>query len=320
MKTSRIISKPIALWGLLAFIVIGFSSCQKSEVNPAGIPNNASERETTAAKALFKRLPEIQIYDDKTKKTFRLNSEGFSFTENPSSGFNFSEPQGATYTNNTSGGQLVVSAQGFGLNSNTGSSGGLIQIGNRSLNVKYTFCFSADDEFFGEGIFLGNEEDFDGVSGVIGVDGDFNNFLSGENTGGNDDNDDDGEDSNANPADLFGGIGVYFVYDKKAQGTYPILNWVDIFEGQSSTDDENDFKKKGFAYYIDFKNEKISFAKSGSLNVSGGSITFNGKYLTFGNFITNQDDDNNDEDEDDDNGIFDGSFIEENGIGSMGCN
>ena len=318
MKNFRIISKPISLYGILAFVLLAFASCQKSEVNPAGIPNNESDREISAARKLISRLPEIQIYDDKTKKTFRANADGFSFTDNTSSGFNFSDPQGVTYTDNNSGGQLVVSAQGFGINSSVGSggSGGLISIGGRSINVKYTFCFSADDKFFGGNIFSSDTGGFNnGVSGVLGVDGDFSEFL---NVDPNDDNDNDDEDNQIE--DVFGGIGLYFVYDRKAQGTYPILNWIDLFENGSQSNFEADVKKKGFAYYIDFKNEKISLSKSGTLNVSGGTMNFTGKYLTFSDFKINNDSDDDNEPDDNNNSPFGRNSKTEDGLGSMGCN
>ena len=278
------ISKPISLYGILAFVVIGFSSCQKSEVNPAGKLNGSN----SSARKLVARLPEIKIYDDKTKKIFRVNEDGFSFIDNSGSGFNFSDPTGVTYTDNTTGGELVVAAQGFGSNSGGGGAGGLIQIGSTSLNIKYTFCFSADEKFFGANLFSTSSDSglFSGVSGVIGVDGDFTALQSGSSTN--------------KPEDLFKGLGMYIVYDKKAQGTYPIVNWLD--EMEDSDTNPADFKKKGFAFFMDFQNEKISFSKSGNISVSGGSMTFTGQYLTIH------------KDADNDN------YVTENGLGTLGCN
>jgi hypothetical protein len=90
------------------------------------------------------------------------------------------------------------------------------------------------------------------------------------------------------------------VYDKQAQGSYNIINWFDDLE------DPADLEGEGFAYIIDFRNEKLFFSKSGQLNVSGGQMTFTGKYLEISASLF----------EDEDNP----TFREVSGFGTMGCN
>lgn len=256
----------IPFLGYLVFLSIWSTSCQKSEIAPGG-NNIRKEQEQTAARILVKRLPKITIYDDKTKSSLRITTDGFSFSDNSEGGFNFSDPRGATYTNTGTGGQFVVASQGFGLNAG-GSGGGLIQAGSSSMNVKYTFCFSADQSFFGADLFGGenNSQLFTGVSGVIGVDGDFSQLQSGEG-------------SSADPEDIFSGLGMYIVYDARAQGSYQILNWVDLVLRTDEQLNIDDLKDKGFAFFIDFKNKKVYLSYSGNMNVSGGSMTFTGKYF-----------------------------------------
>lgn len=274
--------------GLLVLMGLIGTSCQKSEVAP-GASELKKERHMNAARTLAKRLPKITIYDDKTKRSLRITTDGFSFTENAENGFNFSDPRGITYTNSATGGQYVVAAQGFGMNAG-GGGGGLIQIGSTSMNIKYTFCFTADQEFFGANLFSqGNESLFDGVSGVIGVDGDFAQLQNGN-----------GGDTDIE--DLFSGLGMYIVYAKRAQGNYPILNWVNLVENSNSEPNPNAIKNKGFAFFIDFKHKKLYFSHSGNLSVSGGSITFTGKYFAF-------DPENED-----------AGYQLVDGLGTMGCN
>ena len=256
--------KPILLSGALA-LVFGLQSCSDKADSGSLTKSRDEKKETAAAKEMIKRLPDFQVVDKKTGKMFRVAEDGFSFTNPGDGGWNFSSPSGATYTNNETGGTFTIASSSFGQTG--GGSSGLIQAGGSSIPINYTFCFSAGEEFFGGNLFTngGGGNLFDGVSAVIGVSGDFEALQNQDPNG------------NTELKDIFKGMGMYIVYDKQASGNYKILNWVDILNEDEVT--TNSLKDKGFAFFIDFVNEKVYFSYDGSLDVSGGSITFTGRYL-----------------------------------------
>lgn len=286
-------NKSVFLSGALAF-VLALSGCQdKSSTNEVTVGRN-EQKELAAAKALLKRLPDFQVVDKETGRMLRVADGGFEFTEPGDGGWNFSSPTGATYTNTGTGGTFTVASSSFEQNSAAGGGSGTIQVGNSSLPVNYTFCFSAGEEFFGGDLFLNGNEDVDGISGVIGVSGDFEAMQNAD------------PNDNVDFEEIFKGMGMYIVYAKQASGSYKILNWIDLMENSDDNEEPtaDDLKNKGFAFFIDFVNKKIYFSYNGDLNVSGGNMTFTGKYLE----VIGSEDDN------------DMTVRIVDGLGTMGCN
>lgn len=281
------------LMGALAF-AFGLAGCSdKGTSNEVAVGRNQN-KETAAAKALLKRLPDFQVVDKETGRMLRVADGGFEFSDPGEGGWNFSSPSGATYTNNETGGTFTVASSSFGQNSAAGGGSGIIQVGSSSIGINHTFCFSSGEDFFGGDLFL-DGQDVDGVSGVIGVSGDFEALQNGDQGG------------SVDFEEIFKGMGMYLVYAKQANGSYPILNWIDLMVNSDDDDqpDADDLKNKGFAFFIDFVHKKIYFSYKGQLNVSGGSITFTGKYLELLN-------------DPDDGGEMEVKIVD--GLGSMGCN
>jgi hypothetical protein len=214
--------------------------------------------------------------------------KSFSFSS-PNPGWNFSSTEQVYFSPAPQGGGILYLGPGsFGANT-----GGTVVAGNTSLDINYTFCFSASDEALGFDFGIGGP-DFDGLSVVLGIAGDFEALTTGE------------FEEDEDPFDYFQGFAVYIVYDNEASGSYPILNWFEDLEEES-----DDLEGNSFAYVLAFADPAgLYFSKSGNLNVSGGSIGFEGVYwgITGNLFDDWFDDDNNIE------------FVEVDGYGQMGCN
>jgi hypothetical protein len=208
------------------------------------------------------RVPTLRIYDENDNRfiDIDLKNRNFSFSE-PNDGWNLSSSDDVVWEPaDGGGGILFIGAGAFGANT-----GGTIVAGSTALNINYTFCFSASEEALGLDLF-DTGANIDGISGVIGIAGDFEALL----------NDEVGEDSDF--TDYFQGFAAYFVYDNEASGSYDILNWLNDLDG-----DLDDLDGNGFGYVFGFENFSLYFSYSGTLNVSGGSIGFNGEYLGFEN-------------------------------------
>lgn len=232
------------------------TSCERTYVgdgNPVK-PAPSKEQELAAIKKVLSKVPKLVITKpEKGKGGLRIGSDGYSFVDPGPGGFNFSSPSG--YVWNNSSGTLYVAASSFGANS---GGNGTIQLGSTTWPITHTFCFAAEEDFFGAGIF-GDESLYDGVAGVIGINGDFNRLMEG------------GDDM----SEFVKVIAMYFVYAKRASGNYPIVNFLDLEEENNP---QNTVRNKGFALAFDYKNKRIYISKEGRLQVSGGSMNFTGKY------------------------------------------
>jgi hypothetical protein len=208
------------------------------------------------------RVPTLRIYDEDDNRfiDIDLKNRNFSFSE-PNDGWNLSSSDDVVWEPaDGGGGILFIGAGAFG-----GNTGGTIVAGSTALNINYTFCFAASEEALGLDLF-DTGANIDGISGVIGIAGDFEALL----------NDEVDEDSDF--TDYFQGFAAYFVYDNEASGSYEILDWLSDLDADLSDLDGN-----GFGYVFGFENFSLYFSYSGTLNVSGGSIGFNGEYLGFEN-------------------------------------
>jgi hypothetical protein len=208
------------------------------------------------------RVPTLRIYDEDDNRfiDIDLKNRNFSFSE-PNDGWNLSSSDDVVWEPaDGGGGILFIGAGAFG-----GNTGGTIVAGSTALNINYTFCFAASEEALGLDLF-DTGANIDGISGVIGIAGDFEALL----------NDEVDEDSDF--TDYFQGFAAYFVYDNEASGSYEILDWLSDLDA-----DLSDLEGNGFGYVFGFENFSLYFSYSGTLNVSGGSIGFNGEYLGFEN-------------------------------------
>lgn len=293
---------------LIAMSVLLVASCTKDNAGPAssGVDRDSqqaipvSDKETRKElKSLSDKVSTIAWYNTAMDKIISFNpqsrSKSFSFSD-PNPGWNFSDDSETQWVPaENGGGILFVGAGSFGANSGSGT----VVAGNVSLSVSTTFCFSASEEALGlDLVDLGGESpDFDGISGVIGIAGDFEALQNDE------------IDEEANIFDYFQGMAFYIVYDNEASGNYDILNWF-----EETDEDPDNLGGKGLSWVYGFSPEEWSFyfSKNGSLNVSGGSMNFDGNYLgisfNFENFLEGE------------GGLDAYTYDEVPGYGEMGCN
>lgn len=291
---------------LIAMALVFTTSCTKDEASPSGSVDMHKQSKTVTDKPtklemerLAKEMPALMWYNSAMDKmvTFdpKKNSKSFDFSD-PNTGWNFSDGSQTQWVPSENGGGILFIGYGsFG--SNAGS--GTVVAGNTALNINSTFCFSASDQALGlDLVDLGGEPDLDGISGVIGISGDFEALANEE------------IDENTNIFDYFHGLAYYIVYDNEAQGNYDILNWFDNLD----TQDPDNLSGKGFSWVYGFSAQEwsIYFSKNGSLNVSGGSMNFDGNYLgitfNFDNLMNGDGD------------FYDFTYEEQSGYGEMGCN
>jgi hypothetical protein len=260
MKTTirRLFIAPILL---LAF------SCGKTDYAPGtSSPKGLNDKYTQdKMQAMAKNMPDLAFYNVAMNKVITIKA------------------------GHEKGGVVFIGSPTAGGGSNAG---GTVVAGNTTLDIAFAFCFSVDDEALGVD-FTGLDNDFTGVSGVIGISGDFDALINGE------------IDQDADVTDYFYGYAMYFVYADEASGTYDILNWFD--DVNESADDLAD---KGFSFVFDFQELDIYFSSEGSMNVTGGDMSFNGSYFGLIGFF---------------DALLDGeepgeaSFQEVDGFGQMGC-
>ncbi len=272
----------------LAIITLGYS-CQKSAPE-ARLYGEVLNEDSYKKKAMemVRDLPKMEVYDHVNDRVITVNffEKSFSFAS-PNSGWNYSDDDDLTYVpNDNGGGILYVGPGSLGANS-----GGTVVAGNTILDITYTFCVSVSSEALGLDLFFDDQE-FDGFSIVMGIAGDFEALQEGE------------LDEDSDFSDFFQGIAWYYIYDNEAQGNYTVLDWFEDLD-----DDPDTFSDNGFACAIGMENFDVYFSTSGSINVSGGEMTFNGEYFGLLN-------------------LFDSFFNEDldtieaeivDGYGTMGC-
>ncbi len=289
MKT---IVKTLSQVTLATGLILFAAGCKKAELDDnrsfqANTKTVSAEDQRTAME-LLERVPTIGFWDVENGNLYKFNTRtrDFDFSQ-PSDGWDFSNSEDVQYVTDNNGGLLIIPVFSFG--GNTG--GGTIVAGNSALNVDYTFCFSASEEALGLDLFdFGG--DFNGISGVIGIAGDFEALADGD------------VDEDADFTDFFQGFAAYMVYDDEASGSYNVLNWLEDLE-----DEEVDNDEAAFAYVIDFVEPGIYFSAGGQLSVSGGTINFDGEYLAITDFLLDFDDEEGDL-----------SFDYVSGFGALGCN
>lgn len=239
-----------------------FTGCQKDVERTGVLPGSKTvdlnDDQVRMIRDMADRIPVIRVYDEDRNRFIDIDfrNRDFSFSQ-PNDGWNFSSSDDVVWQPaDGGGGILFIGAGAFG-----GNTGGTVVAGSTALDINYTFCFSASDEALGLDLW-DTGASLDGISGVIGIAGDFEALL----------NDEVSEDSDF--TDYFQGFAAYFVYDNEASGSYDILNWLEDLSGDAS-----DLSDNGFGYLFAFEDFSVYFSYDGTLNVSGGSIGFQGQYI-----------------------------------------
>lgn len=231
-------------------------SCKKSK--NVYIPKQQkivlTEEQQILLEDAFKKTPLIiKMKDEKNNRfiDFNVKERTISFKKS----WSFSNPQ--TNTIYAQDGYFVVYVSSSAFDFGSSSSTYAITAGNTSLNVK-TICLSVDASAYAA-MFQAQtgQLPIDGISVVMGLDADFALLQNA---------------SSASFGDYFHGLAYYLVYDFGASGSYNVFDWT------GSTPLGN---SDGFAMVFGFEQNNFGgfyFSKDGTLNVSGGDMTFNGNY------------------------------------------
>ena len=290
----NIVSLALAL--SLGVALMFVSSCSKNDDRDvSGTDVKGLERTKAKISHFIRQVPVQNLVEQlrtrSTDATVRPND--FSFA-NPSSGYSYSytstysTSSGTTYTTNSY--TVYAAYNSFG----AGGGGGTVVAGTTSLDINYTFCFSADDDGFGLDLF-GTGAPTSGISSVIGVSGDFEALQNA--------------DDETNLADIFHGLVFYLVYDGTASGSYDVIDFSDVTWSDSTSIDQ-----MCFAFIFDLHNGRFFVSKSGHINVSGGSMDYNGEYYQITGFLN----DDGEFDITSPNAELELSVV--SGFGAMGCN
>jgi hypothetical protein len=288
LKNLRLLAAVLVVSGTMVFL----SGCQKQDTEYGNYNHwNQSDERLSAdqeelVKTMVNNVQNLRFWNPETDDfyDFNVKTREFTFAGAPD-GMDFSNTDGVQWFGNPNGGGVLIIP--FGALGTGG--GGTVIAGNSALDIAYTFCFKATDEALGLDLF-----DFglniEGISLVLGIAGDFEALMEGN------------VDGDSEFTDFFQGFAMYVVYDDDPQGTFDILNWLNDLE-----DEADDLADHGFSYVIDFTNFSIYFSKTGTLNVSGGSMNFSGTYFALLELLTVIED------------YDDIQFANVPGFGAMGC-
>jgi len=284
----------LSLGGALMLV----SSCSKHDDSLGTATNSGTQNERTVQriKQMLSKVPASKIIHEMK----RLNNAStnhtldFSFANSGNNGFTNNST--TTFTNLATNAYTAISYTVYmAYNSfGAGLGGGTVVAGPTSLDMNYTFCFSASDAAFGLDL-LNTGAPTNGISAVIGVSGDFSQLQNATDS--------------TNLGDVFKGLAFYLVYDDRPSGSYDVIDFSDV-----TWTDSTSINNKCFAFIFDLQNGRFFVSKSGNINVSGGSMAYNGDYYEISGFLN-------------DNGDFDITSPSANltlsvvpGFGTMGCN
>jgi|LakMenE18May11ns_1017448.scaffolds.fasta_scaffold9643172_2 hypothetical protein len=267
--------------GIILTFLVG---CNKSRVvqkidNDTFITNKESKSKIEDA---LKTMPLIVKIKDEANNRF-IDFDVRNKTVSINKTWSFANPQPNTIYAQGSGLVVYVSSSTFGFGSSNSTS--TITAGNTSLNVQ-TLCLAVDASAYAA-MFQAQSGQLpiSGISVVMGLDVDWALLQNA---------------STANFGNYFHGLAYYLVYDFPASGSYNVIDWTGA-NGITSLD--------GFAMVFSFgqnNNGSFYFSKTGTLNVNGGDMTYNGDYWGIeGLFNTIN------------NGL---TFQTYSGSGTMGCN
>ena len=267
-----------------AFLFTFLMGCNKNKLvqkinNDKFITNKESKSKIENA---LKSMPLIVKIKDEANNRF-IDFDVRNKTVSINKTWSFANPQPNTIYAQGSGLVVYVSSSTFGFGSSNSTS--TITAGNTSLNVQ-TLCLAVDASAYAA-MFQAQSGQLpiSGISVVMGLDVDWALLQNA---------------STANFGNYFHGLAYYLVYDFPASGSYNVIDWTGA-NGITSLD--------GFAMVFSFgqnNNGSFYFSKTGTLNVNGGDMTYNGDYWGIeGLFNTIN------------NGL---TFQTYSGSGTMGCN
>jgi hypothetical protein len=241
---------------IAATFTLAIVACNKSNIVNVAKQEKVvlSEVQQQKLEEAFKTMPLIiKMKDEKNNRFVDFNVKERTVTINKS--WSFSNPTSNTiYADN---GALVVyvSSSAFDFGSSSTTYG--VTAGNTSLNVK-TICLAVDASAYAAMFQTQTGQlPIDGISVVMGLDADFSLLQNAAST---------------SFGDYFHGLAYYLVYDFGASGSYNVFDW-SLATPLSGSD--------GFAMVFGFEQNNFGgfyFSKDGTINVSGGDMTFNGNY------------------------------------------
>ncbi len=262
---------------LLALII--YSSCQPDSINQGMHSEKPTIDQIENINKILDHSPTIlKLVDEKKSIQYTIDLKSKKLIETKNWSFS-NVALNSIYAEN---GYVTIYASIDNMNENSQTYN--IQVGDEELNVK-TICLSIDySSMFSA--FGGYFSDFpiDGFSAVVGIDADFS-LLSNA--------------SSSNIGNFFHGCVSYYVYDFEASGDYDVYDWWNLTEFSDNT---------AIAYAFIFSDNNFgsfNFSKDGTINVNGGSMSFEGNYyqIDYDFFLINDSLD----------------FNQVSGSGTMGC-
>ena len=224
-----------------------------------------TETQKREASEMVQRVPTLRFYDEAENRfiDFKVGSRDFVFSD-PDEGFSFDDPdQNGVILWSDGDVDYIVFSTGIGTAGNGG--GGTVVAGSTALNMDLTVCLSVEEIASGDGYgdLFDSGFGFSEYGAVFGIAGDFE-ALAGA----------DWEADDFDPFEYFEGYAAYYVLSDELDGSHEVFDWLD-----SSSDDGGDYNDMASSFVMDFSNFSLYFATSGNINVSGGSMTFNGEYI-----------------------------------------
>ncbi len=224
-----------------------------------------TETQKREASEMVQRVPTLRFYDEAENRfiDFKVGSRDFVFSD-PDEGFSFDDPdQNGVILWADGGVDYIVFSTGIGTAGNGG--GGTVIAGSTVLNIDLTVCLSVEEIASGDGYgdLFDSGFGFTDYGAVFGIAGDFEGLANA-----------DWDADDFDPFQYFQGYAAYYVLANELSGNHEVFDWLD-----ASSDDGNDYNDMASSFVMDFSNFSLYFATSGSINVSGGSMTFNGEYI-----------------------------------------
>lgn len=283
--------------------VVLFTSCQKDQaVTGNGIAParkvTLTETQKRDVAEMAHRVPTLRFYDEANDRfiDFNVGSRDYTFSD-PDEGFSFDDPdQNGVILWSDGSEDYIVFGAGIGVAGNGG--GGTVVAGSTALNMDLTVCLTFEEVANGDG--YGDLFDtgfgFSEYGAVFGIAGDFEGLAEA-----------DWDSEDFDPFEFFEGYASYYVItDGELSGSHEVFDWFD-----ASEDGDEDYSDMASSFVMDFQNFNLYFATSGTVSVSGGTMTFNGEYLALEDLFLDFLDEGDDSDPE---------FNIVSGYGSMGCN
>jgi hypothetical protein len=242
-------------------------------------------------------MPRIKFYDSKRNQIIerKAGSRDLIFSD-PDEGFSFSDPDnnGAMVFSDSDGDYLMIS-YGFGVSGQGG--GGTVIAGSSALTIDIAICFTLEAVASGDGFgdLFSTGIDSAEYGAIFGIAGDFEALQ-------------DADADTTGDFDPFGflhGFAAYYVFADDLDGSHEVFDWMDY-------DMNDNYDDLASSFVMDFQTLALYFSNGGTIDVSGGSMSFNGTYLAITDLFDSFLEDGLGQDE---------PTVEEvTGYGSMSCN